>query len=517
MNRAGGTRPRLSLCMIVRNEERFLDGCLESVRGIADEIIVVDTGSTDATQEIARRYGARIFSFDWCDDFSAARNESLRHAAGRWILYLDADERIVPGQEQAIRELLSDRSAGGFILWVEGDHHLPGHTVRHRNGYPRLFRNDPAIRFAGKVHEQISPSIERRGLPIRMSGVTIEHLGYGQSYEIVAAKAERNLAMLRRQAEADPRDGYTLFQIGNTLDVLERYDEARPVIEQALTLRLSESVRSAAETILAGIAIRQQRPGDAVEAARRSIALSPDQQIARWFLGIGLMESGAFAEAIATFEEILRLSKEQRHGRVTAHDVLIDDWKVLFHLGQCHERMGSYEQAAECYAGVVLRNPAPEDPWNGLFRVELHCADAERSTARLSRLLETGRHTAELWREIARQHRRAGRREAARAAAEECERRDPADELLHAMRLEWALEEGPLDAAAEILDRARTGGGVSFGLYKRAVDEAVRRGNLPAALKFLREMTDTIPERIPSELRPRFEALLARLSAVVAG
>ncbi len=85
------------------------------------------------------------------------------------------------------------------------------------------------------------------------------------------------------------------------------------------------------------------------------------------------------------------------------------------------------------------------------------------------------------------------------------------------MRLEWALEEGPLDAAAEILDRARTGGGVSFGLYKRAVDEAVRRGNLPAALKFLREMTDTIPERIPSELRPRFEALLARLSAVVAG
>ena len=503
--------------MIVRNEEKFLDGCLESVRGIADEIVIVDTGSTDATLDIARRHGARVFSFDWCDDFSAARNESLRHADGRWILYLDADERIVPGQERAINELLSDLGAGGFILWVEGDHHLPGHTVRHRNGYPRLFRNDPAIRFEGRVHEQISPSIERRGLPIRVSGVIIEHLGYGQSYEIVTAKAERNLAMLRRQAEANPRDGYTLFQIGNSLDVLERYDEARPVIEQALTLPLSESVRAAAETILAGIAIRQHRPADAAEAARRSIALSPNQQIARWFLGVGLMEAGAFDEAIATFEEILRLSKTQRNGRVTAHDVMIDDWKVLFHLGQCHERRGSYEQAADCYAGVIERNPEPEDSWQGLLRVELHSSDGDRSVARLSRLLETGRHGAELWREIARHHHRAGRRDEAGAAADESERMNGSDEQLHLMRMEWALEHGPLEAAGEVLARARVGGGMSFGLYKRAVDEAIRRGNLAAALNYLREMTDTIPERIPAELRPRFEALLARLSAVAAG
>ena len=98
---------RCSLCMIVRDEERYLAGCLESVVDLVDEIVVVDTGSTDSTPDIARRFGARVFNFQWVDDFSAARNESLRHATGEWIFWLDADERLDAPNRRKFQQLLT--------------------------------------------------------------------------------------------------------------------------------------------------------------------------------------------------------------------------------------------------------------------------------------------------------------------------------------------------------------------------------------------------------------------------
>ena len=87
--------PTISLCMIAKNEEKYLEQCLNSVKGLADEIIIVDTGSTDRTKEMAKNFNARIFDFKWIGDFSAARNESIRHAAKEWILVMDADEVIL--------------------------------------------------------------------------------------------------------------------------------------------------------------------------------------------------------------------------------------------------------------------------------------------------------------------------------------------------------------------------------------------------------------------------------------
>src|SRR5262245_57509130 len=103
-DRTGTTeRPLLSLTMIVRNEEESLDRCLASARGLADELIVVDTGSTDRTVEIARAHGASVHHFKWCDDFAAARNVALRHATGQWCLHLDADEWVVEAEAGALR------------------------------------------------------------------------------------------------------------------------------------------------------------------------------------------------------------------------------------------------------------------------------------------------------------------------------------------------------------------------------------------------------------------------------
>ena len=100
-------KPRLSVCMIVKNEERFLGQCLASVKDIADELIVIDTGSTDRTVEIAREHGAQVGNFEWCNDFAAARNASIAPATGDWILFLDADEELSPTEKAELPRLLS--------------------------------------------------------------------------------------------------------------------------------------------------------------------------------------------------------------------------------------------------------------------------------------------------------------------------------------------------------------------------------------------------------------------------
>src|SRR5205085_1718017 len=111
-----GRQPRVSLCMIARNEERFLPACLDAVRAAVDEIVLVDTGSTDRTVAIAESYGARVLHERWDDDFSAPRNVSLRAATGDWILVLDADEVVQPGGTAKIRELVQEPSASGYHL-----------------------------------------------------------------------------------------------------------------------------------------------------------------------------------------------------------------------------------------------------------------------------------------------------------------------------------------------------------------------------------------------------------------
>ena len=106
----------ISLCMITKNEDLFLEQCLNSVKNLVDEIIIVDTGSTDRTKEISRKFTDNVFDFEWCDDFSAARNESLKHATGDWILVLDADETISEKDHHTIKEFIDNNGAEGFVL-----------------------------------------------------------------------------------------------------------------------------------------------------------------------------------------------------------------------------------------------------------------------------------------------------------------------------------------------------------------------------------------------------------------
>jgi hypothetical protein len=171
-------KPRLSVCMIVKNEERFLGQCLASVKDIADELIVIDTGSTDRTVEIARENGAQVGYFEWCDDFAAARNASITPATGDWILFLDADEELSSIEKAELPQLLNRTQVSLFRLPLINIHH----GEEFQSYVPRLFRNSPGVMFYGCVHEGVLSFIEKICSPWKLSidfcNLKILHHGY---------------------------------------------------------------------------------------------------------------------------------------------------------------------------------------------------------------------------------------------------------------------------------------------------------------------------------------------------
>lgn len=209
-------RQRVTLCMIVRDESSNLRACLEPVRDLFDEIVVVDTGSVDDTRSIAMELGARVVEFPWCDDFSAARNVSLEHATGDYIFWLDADDRIDTNNHAKLADLFAtlDGSNQFYILSTEC---LPWHrsnasTIVH---HPRLFLRHPEARYHCRVHEQIQPSLFALGYEPVWTDIFVTHVGYADQVHH-HRKALRDLRLLKLDYAINPEDAVVLFNLGLT-------------------------------------------------------------------------------------------------------------------------------------------------------------------------------------------------------------------------------------------------------------------------------------------------------------
>ncbi|HEU5125172.1 MAG TPA: glycosyltransferase [Verrucomicrobiae bacterium] len=223
---------RLSVCVITKNEERFIEQCLKSIKPIAHQIVVVDTGSTDRTVEIAKSLGAEVHAFTWCDDFSAARNAALEHATGDWVLMLDADEEL-PADQHA--NLLKDIQKNSAIAC-----RLPLVNIGQNDGrsfVPRLFRNAPGAHFYGRIHEQVFPSLipycKPWGLETLLGSAQLLHHGYTKELVKDRNKIERNLRLLEQAVVERPNDpnlimnfGLELVRSGELTQGLEKYRQA---------------------------------------------------------------------------------------------------------------------------------------------------------------------------------------------------------------------------------------------------------------------------------------------------
>lgn len=222
----------LTVCLIVKNEEHCLGDCLGSIKAWADQIVVVDTGSTDNTVQVARQYNAQIEFFPWKNDFAQARNYSLQFAASDWILVLDADE-CIEGDLKTLSDLLS-KEYEGYYLTVKSL--LGAEEIEAEDHVVRLFRNRQGYKFCGAIHEQIAGSIkESRGQDaIGFSGIVIRHRGYMPDEISRKKKMERNSKIIRSQLTEQQADTFMLYSLGTELIQQEQYGEACEVLEKAL-------------------------------------------------------------------------------------------------------------------------------------------------------------------------------------------------------------------------------------------------------------------------------------------
>lgn len=218
----------LSLCMIVKNEEENLAQCLDSIKDVCDEIVIVDTGSTDKTIEIARDFGAVIHTFPWCNDFSAARNASLVPASYTWILWLDADDRIPQISCNKIKQVIKNppEKAYGFVVTSSSDGGKTGSSFKQI----RLFPNREEHRFTSPIHEQILPSLEKSGVPVVYTDIEVVHTGYAKP-EVAQKKQIRNRDILENLVQkAANGEGHvtpvTLYTLGHAHFDLGDFDRA---------------------------------------------------------------------------------------------------------------------------------------------------------------------------------------------------------------------------------------------------------------------------------------------------
>ena len=303
----------ISLCMIVRDEEEMLPATLSAVAPFVDQMVVVDTGSTDRTREIAREAGAEVHEFEWTGSFSDARNESLRHATGDWILWLDADEQLVAEDGPQLRELARR-------TWVEGYHVLETHFLGSGNDGTathtpmRMFRRRPEYEWRGTIHEQVAWALPT-WLPGRVqhTNVRVDHFGYMADVVADRDKRRRNLELLLAQHEREP-SAFTSFNIGSEHAASGEWNDAHLWFERALGELRGESEhwhRQPWAPLLVQRATTARRmcgdPAATIELADEGLALWPDYTDLRYEQARASADMGAWdaaaGHALAAIEQ----------------------------------------------------------------------------------------------------------------------------------------------------------------------------------------------------------------------
>ena len=359
---------RLSLCMIVRDSAKTLPACLESIRPWVDEMILVDTGSKDDTLDVIRRFGARPYHFPWVDSFSAGRNESLRHARGKWLFWMDSDDTITPECGRKLRELAYsevDPSILGFVVQV----HCPGGgeggdldvtAVDH----VKLIRNQPSLRFEGRIHEQILPAIRRERGEVAWTDLYVVHSGSDRSEEGQERKRERDLRLLELELKERPEHPFTLFNLGMTYADGGRFEEAASYLVRSIAC--SGEGDSHVRKAYALLAYARMQGGlweEGLEVCQLGLRLFPEDAELKFRLGVVLHQLGRLEEAERAYLDVLEVH-EARH--FTSVDRGLRGFKANQNLAVVYGEMGELAKAERQWRQVVREVPHYRVGWRGL-------------------------------------------------------------------------------------------------------------------------------------------------------
>lgn len=387
----GHARSTLSLCMIVRDEERFLDDCLRSVRGIVDEIVVADTGSRDATVSIAGRHGAKVAAHVWDDNFSAARNCSLAAATGDYVLILDADERLAPETASQLRRAV-DRGGWdlAFLPFVNiGD---DGQPCGRQWEAPRVYRRTPGLRYIGRIHEQMLQPL----VPVRATSIpcTVLHFGYQTEVHGAKNKANRNRELLEKALNdpeaSDPilRTNYLYHwaNLSNGRELIDRFASFAAYVAKQwgdepprlpwVTGGLAEYCRLLNDL---------HRYEEAATLARKLLERHGECPLLRYILARAHAASGRTSEAEAELRIALesppRISAE--HRRYTLDIPLIRS-RARYLMGLIRESQKRMDEAEKFYRDACAEEPGQEAYLRALLCAQVRLASYHDAAATLA-------------------------------------------------------------------------------------------------------------------------------------
>ena len=369
---------RLSLCMIVRDSSRTLPACLESIRPWVDEMVIVDTGSVDDTPQIVEAYGGRLFHFPWCDDFSAARNESLRHARGEWLFWMDSDDTISSECGRGLRALVYGESHPdilGYVMQV----HCPGGTEDAETDpnsdvtvvdHVKLIRNRPDLRFQGRIHEQVLPAIRAVGGKVAWTDLFVVHSGTDHSREGQERKRQRDLRLLYLELDERPDHPFTLFNLGMTNVDGSQFAEAEKYLRRSIERSgPEESQLRKAYALLVYSQMQLGRSEEALKTCQVGRALFPLDTELRFREGVVLHDLGRLEEAVRAYHAVLEI-REERH--FSSVDRGLAGFKARQNLAVVLGEMGRFDAAEQQWRAVVSEVPTYRAGWRGLVDSLLH-------------------------------------------------------------------------------------------------------------------------------------------------
>lgn len=350
---------RLSVCLLIRNEEKYLFRCLSSVKNVADEIIVVDTGSTDNSLEIAGRFTGHIYTFEWCDDFSAARNFALEKASGEWVLVLDGDEELDADSEKSLRNKIDNGGAEAYLIKVINYYENGNELLSAPDVILRLFRNNKEYRYTGIIHEQVINSILSYNPEAKIEiaeDICIFHYGYMKEPLESKEKLKRNMGLLLKAAAGDPDNILNRYHLG-----IEYY-RARE-FEKALDHFLFAYSRADLRAVYVPKLMRNTalcyyflgRPEDALMFIDNEWAkVFPDQGDLFYLKGVICRDLGYYYQAYEAFKRSLSVPAQPAYyGNVYCQN----HYKTYYFLGGLAEYFMDKESALFYYFESLKHNP----------------------------------------------------------------------------------------------------------------------------------------------------------------
>jgi tetratricopeptide (TPR) repeat protein len=378
-------RVTISACMIVKDEEELLPGCLSSIRDWVDEIIIVDTGSTDRTVEIAREYGADVYFQEWANDFSAPRNLSLQKAACDWILVIDADEEFVGADVNKLRTILATTDSQLISVNVENINPRTGETSSGLISV-RLFRNSPDFRYEGIVHNQLKYPEGLVALPVP---VTIKHYGYNLAPEKMRQKLMRSRRLLEKQLEERPDFAFAHFNMAQLLRSLTDDDEPnindKVIYHAERVIELTDKslgIHLQAHHQAAFAALKKKDLDTAEKFLTKALKIKPDYLDAIFTYGQVYIARKNYDKAQRYMQKYLDL--QHRYGQQIKTENMIQMYIrarhiAYYYLGLIQYELGNKEKAAEYFANTLAEQEPYRDTYIRLAGIYLEWKEPLRA------------------------------------------------------------------------------------------------------------------------------------------